>query len=101
MGKMNEDTILHFYRILENSLLESDISKIKEGDIDAWSQSFKKVVAESKERSGKGVFIPFLMWRLGEISPVEASKYLDRRKDDECRVSYLLIHSNSLKEEKL
>jgi len=88
MGKMNEDTILHFYRILENSLLESEISKIKEGDIDAWSQSFKKVVAESKERSGKGVFIPFLMWRLGEISPVEASKYLDRRKDDECRVSY-------------
>jgi hypothetical protein len=88
MGKMNEDTILHFYRILENSLLESDISKIKEGDIDAWSQSFKKVVAESKVRSGKGVFVPFLMWRLGEISPVEASKYLDRRKGDECRVSY-------------
>lgn len=56
MGKMNEDTIFHFYRILENSLLESDISKIKEGDIDAWSQSFKKVVAESR----KGVVREYL-----------------------------------------
>jgi len=88
MEKINQDTISHFYRILENSLLESDISKMNERDIDAWSQSFKKVVAESKEKSGKGVFVPFLMWRLGEISPVEASKYLDKRKDDECRVSY-------------
>ena len=50
MGKMNEDTILHFYRILESSLLESDISKINEDDIDAWSQSFKKVVRESRKR---------------------------------------------------
>jgi hypothetical protein len=88
MEKINQDTISHFYRILENSLLESDISKMNERDIDAWSQSFKKVVAESKEKSGKGVFVPFLMWKLGEISPVEASKYLDKRKDDECRVSY-------------
>ncbi len=88
MGKMNQDTLLHFYRTLENSFLESDISKINQEDIDAWSQSFKKVVAESKESGGKGVFVPFLMWRLGEISPVEASKNLVRRKDDECRVSY-------------
>ena len=88
MDKMNEDTILHFYRILENSLLESDISKINEKDIDAWSQSFKKVVRESREKSGNGVFVPFLMWKLGEISPVEASKYLVNRKQDECRVSY-------------
>ena len=41
-----------------------------------------------EEKSGKGVFVPFLMWKLGEISPVEASKYLDKRKQDECRVSY-------------
>jgi hypothetical protein len=88
MEKINQDSILHFYRILENSLLESDISKINEKDIDAWSQSFKKILAESKDTSGMGVFVPFLMWRLGEISPVEASKYLDRRKDDESRVSY-------------
>ncbi len=88
MDKINEDTILHFYRILENSLLESDISKINEKDIDAWSQSFKKVVRESREKSGKGVFVPFLMWKLGEISLVEASKYLVNRKQDECRVSY-------------
>jgi hypothetical protein len=88
MNKMKQDAILHFYRILENSLHESDISKINEGDIDAWSQSFKKVVRESKEKGGKGVFVPFLMWRLGEISPVEANNYLDRRKHDECFVSY-------------
>jgi hypothetical protein len=69
------DNNLHFYRILENSLLESDISKINE-DIDAWSQSFKKVVRESREKSGKGVFVPFLMWKLGEINPVETSKVI-------------------------
>ena len=28
------------------------------------------------------------MWRLGEISPVEANKYLVNRKQDECRVGY-------------
>jgi len=88
MDNMKQEAILHFYRILENSLHESDISKINEGDIDAWSQSFKKVVRESKERGGKGVFVPFLMWRLGEISPLEANNYLDRRKHDECFVSY-------------
>jgi hypothetical protein len=88
MDKMNQDTILHFYRLLENLLVESDISKINEADIDAWSESFKKVVSESREKSGKGVFIPFLMWKLGEISHVEASKYLVNRKQDECRVNY-------------
>lgn len=88
MVKINQDTILHFYRVLENSLLESDISKINEADIDAWSQSFKKIVTDSKETSGKGVFVPLLMWKLGEISPVEANYNLDKRKDDECRVSY-------------
>ncbi len=88
MDKMNEDTILNFYRILENSLLESDISKVNEQDIDAWSQSFKRIVRESKEKNGKGVFVPFLMWKLGEISPVEASKYLVNRKKEECQISY-------------
>jgi hypothetical protein len=39
MEKINQDTISHFYRILENSLLESDISKMNEGNIDAWSLS--------------------------------------------------------------
>jgi hypothetical protein len=48
----------------------------------------QKGLAESKETSSKGVFVPFLMSRLGDIGPVEASKYLDRRKHDECRVSY-------------
>src|SRR5688500_20345646 len=85
---MNDDTIMHFNKILKNTLLESDIYKINEEDIDAWSQSFKKVVRESREKSGKGGFVPFLMWKLGEISPVEASKYLVSRKDDECEVSY-------------
>jgi hypothetical protein len=88
MVKINQDTILHFYRVLENSLLESDISKINEADIDAWSQSFKKIVTDSKETSGKGVFVSLLMWKLGEISPVEANYNLDKRKDDECRISY-------------
>ena len=88
MGKINQDTFLHFYRIVENSLLESDISKIKEADIDAWSQSFKKVVRESNERNGKGVFVPFLMWKLGEISPVEANSYLDKKRLDQCQISY-------------
>ena len=83
MNKMKQDAILHFYKILENSLHESDISKINKGDIDACSQSFKKVVRESKEQGGKGVFVPFLMWKLGEISPVEANNYLDKRKQDE------------------
>ena len=83
MNKMKQDAILHFYKILENFLHESDISKINEGDIDAWSQSFKKVVRESKEQGGKGVFVPFLMWKLGDKSPVEANNYLDKRKQDE------------------
>ena len=42
MNKMKQDAILHFYRILENSLHESDISKINEGDIDAWSAIVQK-----------------------------------------------------------
>jgi hypothetical protein len=93
MDKMNQNTILHFYRIVENSLLESDISKINEADIDAWSQSFKKIVRESKENNGEGVFVPFLMWKLGEISHVEANNYLVKRKQDECRISY--DHNNA------
>jgi hypothetical protein len=64
MDKVNEDTILHFYRILENSLLESDISKINE-DIDAWSQSFKKVVRESREKSG--IFLELLDIKLHQL----------------------------------
>ena len=32
--------------------------------------------------------VPFLMWKLGEISPVEANNYLEKRKKDECLVSY-------------
>jgi hypothetical protein len=88
MNKNKQDAILHFYRILENSLHESDISKINEGDIDAWSESFKKIIRESKEHGGKGVFVPFLMWKLGEISPVEANNYLEKRKQDECLISY-------------
>ena len=88
MNKIKQDAILHFYRILENSLHESDISKINEGDIDAWSESFKKVIRESKEHGGKGVFVPFLMWKLGEISPIEANNYLEKRKQDGCLVSY-------------
>ncbi|MGH9973066.1 MAG: hypothetical protein ACRD93_04125 [Nitrososphaeraceae archaeon] len=43
---------------------------------------------ERKEKSGKGVFVPFLMWRTGELSPLEASKYLVNRKLDEYCVSY-------------
>jgi hypothetical protein len=38
------------------------------------------MLRERKEKSGKGVFIPFLMWRTGELSPVEASKYVVNRK---------------------
>ena len=68
MSKMDQDTILHFYMILENSLLESDISKINEADIDAWSQSFKKVVRESKEKSGKGIR-PFFNVEVGRDKP--------------------------------
>jgi hypothetical protein len=50
MDNMNQDTILHFYKISENSLLESDISKINEQDLDVWSQSFKNVVREKRKK---------------------------------------------------
>ena len=93
MNKMKQEAILHFYRILENSLHESDISKINEGDIDAWSQSFKKIVRESKEHGGKGVFVPFLMWKLGGgLTQVEANNYLEKRKKDEC---FIRNHHNN------
>ena len=65
MNKMKQDAILHFYRILENSLHESDISKINEEDIDAWSQSFKKILRESKEHGGKGGLCPIFNVEVG------------------------------------